>query len=78
MLIVFSRHARIKLEQRKINKQFVIETVKAPQLIKPSYDFREELYRKFGKNYLKVVIKKTKFKIIIVTMHWVAKGKNKL
>ena len=57
---------------------FVIETIKSPQLIRPSYDFREELYRKFASNYLKVVIKRTKRKIIVVTQHWVAKSKNKL
>ena len=78
MLIIFSRHALVKLEQRKISKQFVLETLKNPQLVRPSYDFREELYKKFAKNYLKVVIKKVKGKIIVVTMHWVAKSKNKL
>ena len=78
MLIIFSRHALVKLEQRKISRQFVIETIKNPQLLRPSYDFREELYKKFAKNYLKVVIKKVKGKIVVVTMHWVEKSKNKL
>ena len=78
MLIIFSRHAVIKLEQRKINKQFVLETIKSPQLVRPSYGFRQELYRRFAKNYLKVVIVKTKLRIIVVTMHWVAKTKDKL
>ena len=78
MLILFSRHAILKLEQRKITKQFVLETVKNPDLVRPTYDFREELYRKFSTNYLKVVIKRAKGKIIVVTMHWVAKTKNKL
>ena len=78
MLIIFSKHAVIKLEQRKINKQFVIETVNNPQLTRPSYGFRQELYRKFAKNYLKVVVKNTKEKTIVVTMHWVVKTKNKL
>lgn len=78
MLIIFSRHALIKLEQRKINKQFVLETIRNPHLVRPSYGLREELYRKFAKNHLKVVVKKNKGKIIIVTMHWVAKAKDKL
>ena len=68
----------MKLEQRKIHKQFVFETIKNTQLIRPSYDFREELYRKFAKNYLKVVIKKIKGKTIVVTVHWVAKITDKL
>jgi len=78
MLIIFSRHAIIKLEQRKINRQFVIETVKNPELIRPSYGFREELFRKFGKHYLMVVIKRRNESILVLTQHWVAKIKNKL
>ena len=73
MLIIFSKHAILKLEQRKINKQFVLETIKSPELIRPSYNLKEELYRKFTKNYLKVVVKKYREKIIVITVHWVAK-----
>jgi len=76
--IIFTRHFRIKLEQRKINKQFVFETIKNPDLIRPSYSFREELYKKFGKYYLKVIIVKQKRHIIVLTTHWVAKAKDKL
>ncbi len=78
MLLIFTKHALIKLEQRKINRQFVLETIKSPELIKPSYNLKEELYRRFGKNYLKVVIKKRKETILVITMHWVAKTRNKL
>lgn len=78
MLIIFTRHSITKLEQRKINRQFVLETVKKPELIRPSYGFREEFYRKFGKNYLKVVIKRRNEGILVLTQHWVAKIKNKL
>jgi len=48
MLIIFTKHLKIKLAQRKINRQFVLETIKNPHLIKPTYGLREELYRKFG------------------------------
>ena len=78
MLIVFTKHLKIKLEQRKINKQFVVETVKNPDLVRPTYSFREELYKKFGKHYLKVIIKRKKGHIIVLTTHWVAKTKDKL
>ena len=78
MLIIFSRHAIIKLGQRKINKQFVLETVKSPDLIRPSYNYREELYKKFNKNYMKVVVKRRKNGVLVLTAHWVAKVKNKL
>ena len=78
MLIIFTKHALVKLEQRKINRQLVIETIKNPELIRVSYNYRQELYRKFSKNYLKVVIKKNKEGILVLTQHWVAKTKNKL
>lgn len=78
MLTTFTKHAITKLEQRKINKQFVLETIKNPELVRPSYNFREELYRRFNKKYLKVIIKKRKEDILVITMHWVAKTKYKL
>lgn len=78
MLIIFTRHAIIKLGQRKINRQFVIEAVRNPDIIRPSYNYREELYRKFNKNYLKVVIKKRKNDVLILTAHWVAKIKPRM
>jgi len=78
MAVIFTKHLRIKLEQRKINRQFVFETIKSPNLTRPTYGFREELYRKFGKYYLKVVIKRKKEHIIVLTTHWIAKTKNKL
>ncbi|OGI59829.1 hypothetical protein A2814_02410 [Candidatus Nomurabacteria bacterium RIFCSPHIGHO2_01_FULL_38_19] len=78
MQIIFTKHALIKLTQRKINRVFVIETIKNPELVRPSYNLRNELYRKFNKHYLKVVIAKKKEHIIVLTMHWVAKTKYKL
>ncbi len=77
MLIVFTKHALKKLEQRKIHKQFVLETIEKPDLLRPSYGFREELYKKFGKNYMEVVIKKFGIKTLVLTAHWVAKIQNK-
>ena len=78
MLIIFTKHALKKLQQRKIHKQFVHETIEKPDLVKQSYGFREELYKKFGKNYMEVVIKKFSTKTLVLTAHWVAKVKNKL
>jgi len=61
MLIKFTQHALIKLEQRKINQQFVFETIKNPELIRPNYGFRQEFYMKFSKNYMKLQITKLHF-----------------
>ena len=76
MLIIFTKHALIKLLQRKINRQFVLETIKNPDLTRPTYGFREELYKKFGKHHLKVIIKRRNKRVIVLTTHWVAKTKN--
>ncbi len=78
MFIVFTKHSITKLGQRKINRQFVIETAKNPDIRRPSYNYREELYKKFSKNYLKVVVKKRKNDLLVLTAHWVAKIKSKL
>ena len=78
MSIIFTKHFLIKLTQRKINRQFVVETIKNPELVRPSYSFREEFYRRFGRYYLKVVIQRRKQHIIVLTTHWVAKTKGTL
>ena len=75
MSIFFTKHLIIKLRQRKINRQFVLETIKNPDLMRPTYGLREEMYRKFGKLYMKVIVKKRKKHTIILTAHWVAKHK---
>ena len=75
--IVFSNHALIKISQRKLLKPLVVETIKNPDFIKPSYNFREERYKKIKKNYLKVVLVKEGVLLVVVTVHWVAKFKIK-
>ncbi len=75
MSIFFTKHLVIKLRQRKINRQFVLETIKNPDLTRPTYGLREELYRKFGKLYMEVIVKKRKEHIVVLTAHWVAKAK---
>jgi hypothetical protein len=77
MKIVFSDHALIKIEQRKISRILIIGTVRSPDFTRPSYGFREERYKKFNKNYLKVVIVKEKQEIVVITVHWVANLKPK-
>ena len=77
MNIVFSLHAELKIKQRQMSRPYIIQTVTDPDFEKPGRSLRVELYRKFGENYLKVVIKREAIKIIVITTHWVAKLKNK-
>ncbi len=76
MEIVFSRHAKLKIVQRRIPMRAVIEVVRFPELRTSGYNLREELYRKFRNIYLKVVIKVKQKKIVVITAHLVAKVKN--
>ncbi len=76
MKIIFSTHAILKLGQRNISKQLVIEAVHFPDFLKPTYHFREERYKRFGKNWLKVVAIQEGNTLTVITVHWVAKVKN--
>ena len=73
--IFFSPHANLKVGQRKISRQLVIFTIKNPDFENPSYGLRKEIYRKWGKNFLKVVITKKDNLTTVITAHWVANVK---
>lgn len=55
MKIIFSNHSLLKLKQRNISKQKIIQAIKKPNAIFPSLSNRKLAYKKFGKLYLKVV-----------------------
>lgn len=54
MKIIFSDHAKIKIQQRKLSKELINKVIIAPDFIVPSHSNRERAYKKFGKNYLEV------------------------
>ncbi len=66
----------VKIHQRQILRSLIIKTVVSPDVVRPSYHMREERYKNFGKNYLKVIVVRENSAIVIVTAHWVAKLKN--
>ena len=76
MEIIFSRHAKLKIVQRKIPIRAVIAVVRFPKFKTRGYNLSEELYKKFRNIYLKVVIKRKQDRIIVITAHLVAKVKN--
>jgi len=69
-MIIFTRHALLKLRQRGISKVAVKETLKLPDYKLPSYSGRMIAYKKFDKLYLKVVYKVEDDDIIVITQHW--------
>jgi len=77
MKILFSQHALLQIKNRSLDKKNVLETIKNPDFVTQSYNFREERYRRFIKNHMKVVVIVEKAQTIVVTAHWVAKPKLK-
>jgi len=73
MDIEFSDHAELKISQRKLLREKILETIAHPDFRRPSYSNREELFKNFGKNHLKVVIIEEDSKVVVVTAHWIAK-----
>ena len=70
MNIIFSKHSLIKLGHRSISQEKTIQALQYPDYIFPSYSGRKTAYKKFGKIYLKVIFKREKGDIIVITQHW--------
>jgi hypothetical protein len=77
MEIIFSGHANLKIRQRKLSRQRILATVVHPDFRNLGYSGREELFKDFGKNYMKVVITQERGAIVVVTAHWVVKKPKK-
>lgn len=74
-MIVFTRHALLKLQQRSVKKDLVIKTLEKPERAFPTYGKRIAAFRKFGRLYLKVVFRKEGKNIVVITQYWVEKLK---
>ena len=70
MNIVFSKHSLLKLGQRGISREKVMDTLESPDYILPSYSDRMKAYNKFGNLYLKVVFKREEGDIFVITQYW--------
>lgn len=74
-MIIFTQHSLLKLQQRRISKNLVKETLSSPDYTFPSYSNRIIAYRRFDELYLKVVYKREGDDIIVITQHWEEKPK---
>jgi len=72
-MVVFTEHALLKLNQRKIKKEFVLKTLETPDHTAMSPSGRIVAFKKFSKLYPKVIYKRERHNIIVVTQHWVEK-----
>jgi len=65
----------LKLEQRRISKVVVKETLKSPDYKFSSHSNRKIAYKKFDKLYLKVIYKIEKGVVVVITQYWEEKPK---
>ena len=72
-MIVFTEHALMKLAQRNIARERVIETLMHPDRRTESYGNRRVCFKKFGKLYLKIIYRTENNDAIVITEHWVEK-----
>lgn len=73
MKIVFSDHAELKIRQRKLSRQKILETILKPDSIALSRGGREILLKKFRTNHMQVIVKRERLAIVVITAHWVAR-----
>ena len=74
-MIVCSEYAIMKMAQRRIKRDFVIQALRNPDFEKKSYGGRMVRYKRFGKLHLAVVYRTEDGDMVVITQHWVAKTK---
>jgi len=77
MRIVFSPHAELKITQRKLSRERIHAAILHPDFRRLGYGGREQRFKKFGKNFMKVVVVPENQALVVVTAHWVARPAKK-
>jgi SOS response regulatory protein OraA/RecX len=72
-MVTFSKHALLKLEQRKLDKSFVFATLEQPDYTQSSHNGRMVAFKKFRTLYMKVIFARKKDDVIVLTQYWVKK-----
>jgi len=75
MSIKFSDHVTRQLEERKISKKRVIDTVKKPETKSKSYKDRTLRQSRFGSKILEVVTVTEGSKITVITAYYLKETK---
>ncbi len=76
-MIIFTRHSLLKLKQRNISPQLVTKTFKSPDYQFTSCSNREVIYKKFNRLYLRVIYRREREDIIVITQYWTKRIKEK-
>ena len=72
-MIIFSDHAKARLKQRHIPKQFILEAMTQPDTKKAGSRSRRLYRRRYGDKILEVVATQENSNIIIITQYWLDK-----
>lgn len=70
MTVIFSLHAKRKIEQRKLDESKVIETLQTPDFTKITYNNRQMAEKNYGKLDLRVIYINENNNITVITAHW--------
>lgn len=77
MKIIYTTHAEKMLILRNVDRKQVEKCIETPDKILSAKGEAKIYLKKFGKDYLKLVIAEQKNDFIIVTLHWLAKKRIK-
>jgi hypothetical protein len=72
-MVTFSKHALLKLGQRKLDKSFVLATLEHPDYTQFSHNGRMIALKKFRTLYMKVIFVRKGKDTIVLTQYWVKK-----
>lgn len=73
-MIVFTKHALIKLGQRNIKRELVLNAIENPDHF-VAENGKKYAYKKFGKLYLKVILRNIGGNVIVITQYFTDKVK---
>jgi hypothetical protein len=69
-MIYYTIHARARMTFRGITEDMIKSSLLRPDKIGTGYESKNLVFKKFGKKILKVVFKKKKSTVIIVSVIW--------
>lgn len=69
-MFIYTKHVKIRINQRKILKEQIEETIDEPNEEQVTYKGRSLAQKNFGGKTLEVVYKRIQEKIVIITAYW--------
>jgi len=77
MKILFTKHAKEMLLQRRIPQAKVVECLNDPDKVIDSKESKNIYIKDFGNNFLKVIAATERETYIVITLYWLAKKRLK-